>query len=109
MTNLIFAITLSLITNWTGLKVGTNELGYVMTNHTANIVYHGATNSFVLLSEPSDLAVWRTNITQWVTNMFYFTNWWRGTNYLEITNLWVTNDLIQTPNLKVKDLPITGW
>lgn len=59
MTNLLFTIALVLSTNWTGYINGTNELGYVLTNHVATVVYRGRTNEFTLLSEPSGTAVWR--------------------------------------------------
>lgn len=41
MTNLVaeIVVTLTLVTNWTGLNHGTNELGYVATKHTATVPY----------------------------------------------------------------------
>ena len=61
MTNLLaqISIVLSLCTNWTGIISGTNELGYVATNHTAVVTYREKQHSFLLLSENSNLAVWR--------------------------------------------------
>ena len=89
MTNLLsqISIILSLVTNWTGVTVGTNELGYVATNHTAELTYRGGKYSFRLLSEYSDIAVWRpwnatgftiTNFDSrrwYFTNVNYYTNW----------------------------------
>ena len=87
MTNLIAELSIALIcvTNWTGKFAGTNELGYVSTNHVATIRYDGSERTIELKSVPSNLAVWRpmeviswesvrTNIFDWspgiiVTNM----------------------------------------
>lgn len=73
MTNIIaeITVTLALVTNWTGVSVGTNELGYVATNHAARIIYEGETNVFQLKSVPSRIAVWRPKDTGW----WIATNW----------------------------------
>lgn len=52
-------LSLQLVTNWTGHVSGTNELGYVATNHIAIVRYDGATNEFKLKQVPSNIAVWR--------------------------------------------------
>lgn len=91
MTNLVaeMAVTLALVTNWTGVNVGTNELGYIATNHAARIIYDGKTNVFQLQSTPSSIAVWRPLpkvIGFWtVTNYhwpkeLYFTNAYQNTH-----------------------------
>lgn len=81
MTNIIaeMTVTLALATNWTGISAGTNELGYVVTNHQARIIYDGQTNVFELKSVPSGIAVWRPKqfwtITNWSwPNGIWFTN-----------------------------------
>jgi hypothetical protein len=65
-------LTLDRATNWTGHVVGTNELGYVVTNHTAHLVYQGATNHYQLKSVPTDIAVWReSQVRCYITNYNY--------------------------------------
>ena len=76
MTNLLsqISIILSLVTNWTGVTVGTNELGYVATNHTAELTYQGVKREFHLLSEPSSIAVWRPWVPKYsggITNLLW--------------------------------------
>lgn len=77
MTNLIasIVISLNLSTNWTGMNEGTNELGYVLTNHIATVVYEGQTNQFTLKSVPSGMAVWRPHVPnafiQTATNFWF--------------------------------------
>ena len=50
MTNLLSAISLTfvLLTNWTGVVNGPNELGYLATNHVLTVTYDGGTNEFLL-------------------------------------------------------------
>lgn len=73
MTNLIAEVTiaLNLATNWTGHVVGTNELGYVLTNHVAEISYQSNKYSFTLTNTLSDKALWRP-VDLWTVK--YFTN-----------------------------------
>ena len=61
MTNTIasLAIELTLATNWTGIAVGTNELGYVVTNHTAIVSYEGEVKRYTIKQTPAPFAVWR--------------------------------------------------
>jgi len=76
------ASVLSLATNWTGITSGTNELGYVVTNHHAIVVYQEKTNSFFLKLDLSPVAVWRERRLEinTITNMSL--DWiiprWRG-------------------------------
>jgi hypothetical protein len=86
----IQSLTVALIaaTNWTGHINGTNELGYVVTNHVATIRYQGQTNEFHLKSVPTGIAVWRPQII-WVTN------------YLALKNV-TTNSMIYYPNGTVR-------
>lgn len=79
MTNLLatIAVQLSLATNWTGVYFGTNELGYVLTNHEAVVVYQRETNKFLLKSVPSNIAVWRPQMTVLITNSV-IPYWWYG-------------------------------
>ena len=99
MTNLLsqISIILSLVTNWTGVTVGTNELGYVATNHTAELTYRGVKREFHLLSEPSGIAVWRPHKDDCgITNIFlaprFWTNWGTmTTNWIDIVPLNFTN------------------
>jgi hypothetical protein len=74
MTNIIWAITLVTITNWTGHMVGTNELGYIATNHSLTVNYHGTDHKFTLLSEPGNVAVWRPQESMLYATNFYVTN-----------------------------------
>lgn len=85
MTNLIATIVihLTLSTNWTGHINGTNELGYVLTNHVAVVTYEGQKREFTLKSVPSDRAVWR--VLTYPTN-FYNHNWSILTNGTIILN-----------------------
>lgn len=91
MTNILYAYLLAtLVTNWTGAIIGTNEVGIVVTNYEAVVIEPDTikTHKFLLRSEPSSIAVWRsapppTNYwfqwpgTQWLTNIYL------GTNYIE--------------------------
>ena len=94
MTNLIAEISIALIcvTNWTGKMVGTNELGYVSTNHVATIRYDGVDRTIELKSVPSNLAVWRPmEVINWPsveTNIYY----WPSPG-LVITNLLLDGNL----------------
>lgn len=90
MTNLIahIVITLTLATNWTGHVVGTNELGYIVTNHVATITYQDVKHEFVLTNTLSDKAVWR----QAQSNFMCLTNSYP-------LQLWFTN-ILMTNNLK---------
>jgi hypothetical protein len=78
MTNLIATLSLITITNWTGVNFQNKELGYVATNHMANVAYDGSTNQFLLKTIPSDKAVWRdAPPTGYVPNIIYspIQNW----------------------------------
>lgn len=55
----VCALHLDAATNWTGLMSGTNELGYVVTNHNLHVYYMGATNQFCLRTDNSTVAVWK--------------------------------------------------
>lgn len=73
MTNTIaqFTVSLLLATNWTGVSFKDKELGYVVTNHVATVVYEGKTNDFTLNTVASDKAVWRDYKMQpWVVTNF---------------------------------------
>jgi hypothetical protein len=104
MTNTINSVTLAIVwlvavTNWTGHRVGTNELGYVATNHVLKCEYQGQSYDFTLKSEPGVVMVWRTSETelnrQWSSNLFWgpFTNLWfpNSNSTVYITNQNVTN------------------
>ena len=95
MTNLIFTLMFTAVTNWTGVANGTNELGYVTTNHQAQVIYEGATNLFLLKSVPTSIAVWRPmetlNISTWnVTNKYPY---YVITNCGTLTNYWLKGGL----------------
>jgi len=87
MTNTINSVTLAIVwlvatTNWTGHHVGTNELGYVATNHVLKCEYQGVKYDFTLKTEPGTVAVWRPE----ERNYFITNFWWpRTSNYF--TNL----------------------
>jgi hypothetical protein len=125
MTNIIWAITLVTITNWTGHMVGTNELGYIATNHSLTVNYNGTDHKFTLLSEPGNVAVWRpqdttlqwlkgatlTNYYPWVipmpTNIYpnpMTTNGPFCVPTLTLTNMspWTTNEAV-IPTIRMKD------
>lgn len=72
MPNLITELSISLvvITNWTGVQLGTKELGYVATNHVANVCYEGEKYEFPIKTTGSDVAVWR------LAPNYSFTNSW---------------------------------
>ena len=89
MTNLIFTLMFSAVTNWTGVTSGTNELGYVVTNHQAQVIYEGATNLFLLKSVPTSIAVWRPAPTLPTNSIMFLTNYWMPG--LVITNQNATN------------------
>jgi hypothetical protein len=83
-------IKLTAATNWTGVANGTNELGYVTTNHQAQVIYEGATNLFLLKSVPTSIAVWRPVVP--ITNGFTLTNLWLpGVILTNTGKLWWTN------------------
>lgn len=94
MTNIIqqISIIISLVTNWTGVSVGDKQLGYVVTNHTAEIVYQGKTNKVELLSEPSSIAVygnWGLVVTNTIqVEYLNLTNYWHG---WDVTNAVIKN------------------
>ena len=67
-------VTLELATNWTGVINQKQELGYVVTNHIANITYQNEVSHFTLKTVASDIAVWRPLVL--VTNGV--PSWWRG-------------------------------
>lgn len=68
-----------------------SELGYVVTNHVAQLVYEGVTNRMKLKTEKSDLAVWRESM---LTNYVYPPGWNNLTNFY-YPNPWVvTNPVI---------------
>lgn len=92
MTNLVaeIVVTLTLVTNWTGLNHGTNELGYVATKHTATVTYEGEPHEFELKTVPSNIAVWRPNQNQ-------ILKWDGGTNLLW-RSIVITNNAIFTNN-----------
>jgi len=83
MTNTVNSVTLAIVwlvcaTNWTGHRVGTNELGYVATNHVLRCEYQGVKYDFTLKTEPGAVAVWRpeginlSNIPwTWYTNLWF--------------------------------------
>lgn len=80
MTNTINSVTIAIVwlvavTNWTGHRVGTNELGYIATNHVLKCEYQGKSYDFTLKTEPGTTAVWREN-WNWLTEMHFFTNHW---------------------------------
>jgi len=87
MTNLIasIVITLTVVTNWTGHHNKSLELGYIVTNHVANLTYEGETHAFQLKSVPSENAVWRPRTLLLLTNA---PGWF---NLPGITNLLMTN------------------
>ena len=68
-------IRLELVTNWTGYTFQGRELGYVATNHIADVFYQGATNSFTMKTTPSDTAVWRTNRILNAPMQVWITKW----------------------------------
>ncbi len=92
MTNLITILSLTLATNWTGILVGTNEMGYVSTNHSLTVHYDGTEHTFTLKSVPSNVAVWRP--TQRWGEPIYLTNFpniWTNRSPWAIpapTNIW---------------------
>ena len=90
MTNLISQICLTfvLVTNWTGVVNGPNELGYVSTNHVLTVIYEGATNDFQLKQTVSDVAVWRKALAKAYGGSM--TNW-NVMPYFEYHNLVLTN------------------
>lgn len=99
MTNLLaqLAINLVLATNWTGVYSGTNELGYVVTNHIAVITHEGATNEVQLKSVPSSTAVWRPAA---VVQSYIMTNhWW---NVPAFSNCIVTTNVNANFTLEIK-------
>lgn len=77
-------IKLELATNWTGYMVGTNELGYVLTNHVAEITYQSNKYSFTLTNTVSDKAVWRPTQTLYVTN---YNEWPKWERYIFTNNI----------------------
>lgn len=92
MTNLVaeIVVTLTLVTNWTGVNFEGKELGYVATNHTATLTYEGKPHEFELKTVPSNIAVWRPLepclFITYPTNIFIQTKWYNpalgGTNLL---------------------------
>lgn len=87
MTNLLVTISLVLSTNWHALQGLPLEVQLVKKEHTATIVYQGATNSFVLDTEWEALPGLRE---QKATVFFSTTNvWWphrSSTNQLLLLN-----------------------
>lgn len=73
MTNLLVTISLALSTNWHALQGLPLEVQLVKKEHTAMIVYLGATNSFVLKTEWEALAT----RGQKTTSFFSTTNIWQ--------------------------------
>lgn len=87
MTNLVATIVLTLSTNWTGVTSGTNELGYVMTNHAAALQYDGKEYTLPLKSDPGSVAVWRPWVPpNSITNISVLPGW-RGSK-----TIWTTNE-----------------
>ena len=75
MTNAIITISLVLTTNWTGVQDNGKELGYVSTNHVAQVMYQGATNEYILKTCASEKARWRDTKIMSATNivnMWYY-------------------------------------
>ena len=80
-TNIVaIAVVLTSATNWTDVIVHDQELGYVVTNHVAQIEYAGRQTNVVLLTELSGIAVWRPAVTIWFHGPVY-TNF-TVTNYV---------------------------
>jgi hypothetical protein len=98
MTNLTFTLLLSLSTNWTGTTFQDRELGYVVTNHVAEVVYRGQTNRYTLLSEVSDKAVWGFVVPKPPPQAWHW--------YEPGTNIVVTNDTFTLP-FSIQTLEIT--
>lgn len=100
-TNLVASIAISLVihTNWTDVIEQDNELGFLVTNHVAQIEYAGHKTNVVLLTELSGIAVWRP-VLIWKSHGPAYTNYvplWIETNIIS-TNFTVTNYL----NLEVE-------
>lgn len=76
MTNISsLIISLVLSTNWSGHFYQQQELGYVVTNHVAEVRYQGTTNRFTLKSDASNTALWRDQPViqnQSLTNFYWY-------------------------------------
>jgi hypothetical protein len=77
-------------TNWTGVVSSGKELGFVVTNYVAQIVYDGGTNYLTVKTTVSDIAKWRTPCAP---NGGFPTEW-----KLIITN-YVTTPFVATTNM----------
>lgn len=77
---------LDVVTNWTGAQFNGKELGYLATNHIAEIVYQGETNMFTLKTTASEVAKWRA-----IPKPEPMRGW---TNFVPVFPYMVTNQLI---------------
>ena len=108
MTNIILYITVSLVlaTNWTGWHHDGREAGIVFTNSVVLVGYQGNTNSMVVLSTPSDWAVWRKSPVSkhyyyYATNLCFTNRWTPGISTTNTTDrLGITNLMWDTKNAK---------
>lgn len=80
MTNLVVKLSLLLVTNWPAIYEGTNQLGYVSTNHVVSVDYENRHHEIVVKTDQSNIAVWRPLISQF-------------TNYVWPHTFCITNNL----------------